>query len=208
MSKVNEYIEALRAWRGEHPLLDAGLGFVPYVGTAMAMDDFKEEPSLLGAVGLVPPPLVKGIKVWRETNKFRKGLGDLWHQPVSTKRPSHLGPNGELKLKKGERYPYSPDGEGLSYGYKDQHIDIPKEDLIFHDPTLRGNAFHNQMAKPGEIFVGDDSRAKLIREYLRKPPRPNKQVLTEKQTKNWFKKKEELEAVIADVKAYLNRKYE
>lgn len=62
--------EQLRAWRKEHPKTDFALGFVPYVGTALAVDDFIQDPSLLGAAGLALGPAGKLVSKLRNANKL------------------------------------------------------------------------------------------------------------------------------------------
>jgi hypothetical protein len=75
--------DRLRAWRREHPKTDLALGFVPYLGTALAADDFIQDPSLLGAAGLALGPLSALRKA--------KKLG------ITTYHGSKKGPWNELR---------------------------------------------------------------------------------------------------------------
>jgi hypothetical protein len=46
--------DSLRNWRGEHPVVDTALGFVPGVGQALDAQDMISDPSVLSAIGFLP----------------------------------------------------------------------------------------------------------------------------------------------------------
>jgi hypothetical protein len=85
--------DKLRQYRKDHPYQDLAASFVPYLGTALAVDDFVQDPSALGAAGIALSPLTKamkmskapkqmGIKMYRasypENHATKKGRGTFY----------------------------------------------------------------------------------------------------------------------------------
>lgn len=78
MSRMKEMEKQLRDWRKEHPKTDLALSFVPYVGTALAAQDFAEEPTPLGAAGLALSPVAKMVKALRGSAAAQRAI-EAWH---------------------------------------------------------------------------------------------------------------------------------
>lgn len=82
---MQEQIAALRQWRKEHPKTDLALSFVPYVGTALAVDDFVQDPTWMGAAGLALAPVAKTVKALRGLKKADIVVPDTFAQPWEIK---------------------------------------------------------------------------------------------------------------------------
>lgn len=65
MLRQKEAIKYLRNELRKRPLAEFAAGMLPVVGTAIAVNDFIEEPSPLGAAGLALGPVAKKIKALR-----------------------------------------------------------------------------------------------------------------------------------------------
>jgi hypothetical protein len=98
-----DYVKALREWRKENPKTDFALGFIPGIGTALAADDFIQDPSLLNAAALVP---------WGKAWKMAKGLRSPTLGIQGGKRAYHAShaPIEKLEHKPSEMF----QGEGMA----------------------------------------------------------------------------------------------
>lgn len=67
---ADKMIEGLRKWRKNHPKADFALSFVPAIGTALAVDDFTQNPTALGAAGLAMTPLSKSLQMAKALRKM------------------------------------------------------------------------------------------------------------------------------------------
>jgi hypothetical protein len=111
MATPKDYERKLREWRREHPKTDFALSFVPYVGTALAAQDFVEKPTALGAAGLAFAPVSRMVKALR-AKKAMQILSDSDGKPI--------------KLYRGLSHPTEEGMEGLPRrGYQTTLTDNP-----------------------------------------------------------------------------------
>jgi len=90
---LTETSRKLRSWRQAHPKTDLAAGLVPFLGTALAVQDAIHEPSLGNAAALVPyGNLLKKAKALRSITTYHGSKKGPWKDLIpDMSRPKAWG---------------------------------------------------------------------------------------------------------------------